>query len=105
MSVSTTATAGMPRPGLFILIAMSAIGPIALNIFIPSMPGLQATFGADYATVQLTLTFYLVSLAVSQLFLGPISDRFRPAPGVPRRHDALHRRQSGLHLRKLDRGP
>ena len=80
MSISTTVTAGTPRPGLFILIAMSAIGPIALNIFIPSMPGLQAAFGTDYATAQLTLTFYLVSLAVSQLFLGPISDRFGRRP-------------------------
>ena len=44
------------------------------------MPGLQAAFGTDYATVQLTLTFYLLSLAVSQLFLGPISDRFGRRP-------------------------
>ncbi len=80
MSVTTTVAAGAPRPGLFILIAMSAIGPIALNIFIPSMPGLQAAFGTDYATVQLTLTFYLASLAVSQLVIGPVSDRLGRRP-------------------------
>ena len=80
MSVTTTVAAGAPRPGLFILIAMSAIGPIALNIFIPSMPGLQAAFNTDYATVQLTLTFYLASLAVSQLVIGPVSDRFGRRP-------------------------
>ena len=105
MSVTTTVAAGAPRPGLFILIAMSAIGPIALNIFIPSMPGLQAAFDTDYATVQLTLTFYLASLAVSQLVIGPVSDRFGPASGVSRRHGALYRRQHGLHLRHLHRGP
>lgn len=80
MSFGTSVADHAPRPSLFILIAMSAIGPIALNIFIPSMPGLQAEFATDYGTVQLTLTFYLASLAVSQLFLGPISDRFGRRP-------------------------
>lgn len=70
-----------PRaPGLFVLIAMSALGPVALNIFIPSMPGLQAAFATDYGTAQLTLTLYLASLAVSQLFVGSISDRFGRRP-------------------------
>ncbi|MEH6401925.1 MAG: multidrug effflux MFS transporter [Sneathiella sp.] len=68
------------RPGLFVLIAMSAMGPIALNIFIPSMPGLQKALQTDYATAQLTLTLYLVSLGFSQLLMGPLSDRFGRRP-------------------------
>ena len=80
MSIDATTAENARRPGLFILIAMSAIGPIALNIFIPSMPGLQAAFNTDYATVQLTLTCYLAALAVAQLVLGPISDRFGRRP-------------------------
>lgn len=59
---------------------MSAIGPIALNIFIPSMPGLSAALGTDYRTAQLSLTFFLISLAVSQLFVGPVSDRLGRRP-------------------------
>ena len=58
----------------------SAIGPLALNIFIPSMPGLQTAFATDYATVQLTLTLYLAATAVAQLFLGSWSDRFGRRP-------------------------
>ncbi len=65
-----------------ILIALSAIGPLALNIFIPSMPGLQATFNVPYATAQLTLTLYLIGTAVCQLFYGPLSDRFGRRPVV-----------------------
>ncbi len=80
MSIGSRVADHAARPGLFLLIAMSAIGPIALNIFIPSMPGLQATFATDYATVQLTLTFYLAALAIAQLFIGPISDRFGRRP-------------------------
>lgn len=65
---------------LAILIAATALGPLSLNIFIPSMPGLQTAFGADYGTVQLVLTLYLVGLAGAQLIHGPLSDRFGRRP-------------------------
>ena len=78
----TNLASGAPprRPSLAILIALSAIGPLALNIFVPSMPGLQATFGISYSTAQLTLTLYLIGTAVCQLFYGPLSDRFGRRP-------------------------
>lgn len=75
-----SAEAAARRPGLFLLVAMTALGPVALTIFIPSMPGLQAALATDYASAQLTLTLYLVSLAVFQLVLGPLSDRFGRRP-------------------------
>jgi MFS transporter, DHA1 family, multidrug resistance protein len=68
------------RPSLGILIAVTALGPMALNILIPSMPGLTAVFGVDYGTIQLTLTLYLLGLAVAQLFMGPLSDRLGRRP-------------------------
>ena len=67
-------------PSLVILTAVTATGPLALNIFIPSMPGLQDAFATDYATIQLTLTLYLVSTAIAQLFIGSFSDRFGRRP-------------------------
>ena len=63
-----------------ILILITATGPLALNIFIPSMPGMLAVFNTDYGTVQLTLTLYLVATAIAQLFLGSFSDRFGRKP-------------------------
>ncbi|HTN98442.1 MAG TPA: multidrug effflux MFS transporter [Nordella sp.] len=74
------ASSAARRPPFLILVAVSAIGPLALNMFMPSMPGLQATFGVSYGTVQLTLTLYLVGLAVCQLFYGPLSDRYGRRP-------------------------
>ncbi len=68
------------KPSLAILIAISAIGPMALNIFIPSMPGMRAVFETDYAVIQLTLTGYLFAIAIAQIFLGPLSDRFGRRP-------------------------
>ncbi|MCB1432355.1 MAG: multidrug effflux MFS transporter [Alphaproteobacteria bacterium] len=68
------------RPSFAILVAISAVGPLALNIFMPSMPGLQREFGVPYGTVQLTLTLYLIGMAACQLIYGPISDRVGRRP-------------------------
>ena len=69
-----------PRPSYAILIAVSTVGPLALNIFMPSMPGLQSEFGVSYGTAQLTLTLYLVGMAACQLVYGPMSDRLGRRP-------------------------
>lgn len=59
---------------------MSMLGPMALNIFMPSMPGLAKHFGVDYGMVQLTLTFYLIGMGLAQLVYGPLSDRYGRRP-------------------------
>ncbi len=69
-------------PPIWILIAATATGPLALNIFVPSMPGLVRVFDTDYATIQLTLTLYLVGVALAQLAYGPLSDRFGRRPAL-----------------------
>lgn len=63
-----------------ILVAVSAINPLALNIFVPSMPGMERDFGTSFAKVQLALSLYLAAVAVAQLVLGPLSDRFGRRP-------------------------
>ncbi|MCR9070360.1 MAG: multidrug effflux MFS transporter [Alphaproteobacteria bacterium] len=69
-------------PPLWILIVATATGPLALNIFVPSMPGLVGVFQTDYAMVQLALTLYLVAVGVAQLGYGPLSDRFGRRPAL-----------------------
>ncbi len=65
---------------IVLLMAMGAIGPVSLNILVPATPGLVVLFNTKVETVQLTLSLYLVGLAVSQLLLGPLSDRFGRKP-------------------------
>ena len=65
-----------------ILIAIAAIGPLALNMFVPSMPGLQQTFNVTAGVVQLTLSVYLAGIAICQLLYGPLSDRYGRRPMV-----------------------
>ena len=61
---------------------MAGIGPLALNILIPAVPGLVRTLNTDAETVQLTVSLFLLGLAAAQLVLGPLSDRFGRRPVV-----------------------
>jgi DHA1 family bicyclomycin/chloramphenicol resistance-like MFS transporter len=73
----------MPRrPPLAILVAISTLQPFALNVLAPATPGLARALDTDYATIQLTLTLYLLAVAVTQLVVGPISDRIGRRPCV-----------------------
>ena len=70
------------RPGLVIALvsALIAIGQIATSIYLPSMPSMTDALHTDGATMQLTLSAYLVGFAVSQLVYGPLSDRYGRRP-------------------------
>ena len=75
-------TGAMAKPTLLVLVAMSALQPLALNLVAPAAPNLSRHFGASYATIQLTLTLFLVAVALTQLVSGPLSDRFGRRPCV-----------------------
>lgn len=75
-------TAAAVKPTLAILVAISALQPIALNLLAPATPALARHFDSNYATIQLTLTLFLVAVAVTQLVIGPLSDRFGRRPCV-----------------------
>jgi DHA1 family bicyclomycin/chloramphenicol resistance-like MFS transporter len=61
---------------------MSGIGSLSLNILVPALPAIAARLETDPASVQLTVSLYLLGLAFSQLLLGPLSDRFGRRPVV-----------------------
>jgi DHA1 family bicyclomycin/chloramphenicol resistance-like MFS transporter len=65
---------------VWLLIGASALGPMALNIFVPAMPRLVIAFETDVATIGSTLSLYLVALGAGQLVCGPIADRWGRRP-------------------------
>jgi DHA1 family bicyclomycin/chloramphenicol resistance-like MFS transporter len=65
---------------LLLLMALTAIGPTTLNIIVPAIPELTRRLGSDIATVQFTVSVYLLALAAGQLLMGPLSDRFGRRP-------------------------
>jgi DHA1 family bicyclomycin/chloramphenicol resistance-like MFS transporter len=81
VSAASLAAAAAPRrPPVLALIAVSALSPFAINSVIPSIPAIEQHFGAGYGRVQLILSLFLASVAVSQIFIGPISDRYGRRP-------------------------
>jgi DHA1 family bicyclomycin/chloramphenicol resistance-like MFS transporter len=69
-----------PRLLIVLLIVVSALNPIAINMFVPAMPDIMRGLATDQATIQLVLSVYLFSTAVAQLLLGPLSDRHGRRP-------------------------
>jgi MFS transporter, DHA1 family, multidrug resistance protein len=60
--------------------ALSAIGPLSMDIYLVSMPSMTDTFGTTVDRVQLTLSIYMLGFGISQLVYGPLSDRFGRRP-------------------------
>lgn len=63
-------------PPLWGLAVLTLSGTLAMHIFIPALPMAGADLGASAAQMQMTITFYIIGLAVGQLMYGPVSDRF-----------------------------
>lgn len=71
----TPATDAITVPLLLVLGLLSAIAPLATDLYLPSFPAMAADLGASPALVQLTLTAFLLGLTGGQLVFGPLSDR------------------------------
>jgi DHA1 family bicyclomycin/chloramphenicol resistance-like MFS transporter len=70
----------MARPPVWLLVAMIGLGPFTMQVLVPSLPAMGRDLGASTATVQLTVTLYLIAIGAGQLFYGPLSDRFGRRP-------------------------
>ena len=68
--------------GLVVLLLSLLIGlqPLTTDLYLPALPALTAGFGAPMAQAQLTLTALVLAFGASQLFWGPVSDRFGRRP-------------------------
>ncbi|MGH6946333.1 MAG: multidrug effflux MFS transporter [Kiloniellales bacterium] len=63
-----------------LLVAISALGPISTDLYLPSLPAIGRHFASSAAEIQLTLSVFLFGFAVSQLIYGPLADRFGRRP-------------------------
>ncbi|KRL57415.1 multidrug effflux MFS transporter [Furfurilactobacillus rossiae] len=66
------------KPSLFLTLllgTLSAFGPLSLDMYLPALPQLQASFHTSSAAVQASISACLIGMAVGQLIIGPWSDR------------------------------
>ena len=70
---------GNTNSNVFLVIllgVLSAFGPFVVDLYLPSLPQLAQFFATTPSMTQLTLTTAMIGLAVGQLLLGPMSDKF-----------------------------
>ena len=74
----TRESGAIPSPGrvhlVVILGALSAFGPLSIDMYLPGLPELRRDFGTGASQTQLTLSACLLGLALGQMVAGPISD-------------------------------
>lgn len=70
----------MPDARLFlrgaVITALVALLAVSTDMLAPTLPTLAEAFGADRATVQLTMSAFVAGFAIAHLVYGPLSDRF-----------------------------
>ena len=69
-------------PHVTTLILLAGISAMAMNIFLPSLPGMALHFEVDYSVMQLSVATYLSMSAVLQILIGPISDKIGRRPVI-----------------------
>lgn len=70
----------MRRNILPILMAMVVLSPLAIDIYLPSMPTMATEFQVSSSEVQSTLVLFLFAMGVGQILIGPLADRFGRRP-------------------------
>src|ERR1700694_3953210 len=80
-TVATIDTTPLPEvsstiPQITVLAALAATGTLATDILFPSLPQMAASLKVSSAAVTSTITIFLAVVALGQLVVGPISDRY-----------------------------
>ena len=80
---SEPATARPPLNLIMALAGLMSLGSLSTDMYLPALPTIGDAYGVSVATVQLTLTSFLVGFCGGQLVWGPIGDRYgRRVPAI-----------------------
>ncbi|MFD2514913.1 multidrug effflux MFS transporter [Pontibacter locisalis] len=61
---------------ILILGALAALGPFAIDMYLPGFPAIATDLRTEISQVALSLTSYFIGISVGQLIYGPLIDRF-----------------------------
>lgn len=64
------------RPRLIVVLGLlSALGPLSIDAYLPSLPSIEADFGSGPGSAEVTLSTYFLGLSAAQLLWGRAADR------------------------------
>ncbi len=74
---SSPNNAPLPFPVLWVMVlgVMVAVGPLAIDMYLPALPSMADDFGVSVTSIARSIPAYFIGLVVGQLFYGPFSDR------------------------------
>lgn len=70
----------IPRHFVFFVAALIALGPFAIDTYLPALPAMAIDFGVDIVAINYTVSVYLFGFALGQIVGGPISDQIGRKP-------------------------
>lgn len=65
----------LPMTTTVVLALLTAIAPLATDMYLPAFPRMAVELGTSATAVQLSLTTFMIGLALGQLVIGPLSDQ------------------------------
>lgn len=77
-SLSRAVAPVIPSVQILVLVlgTLTALGPLAIDMYLPALPWIARDLGVDLGAVQFTLSIFMLGTAVGQAFYGPIVDRW-----------------------------
>ena len=85
MSVSSAAVS-RPMPGarqlLLLLVGCVMFSPLAIDIYLPSLPAMAREFAQPSDVMQMTVTLFLGAVGVGQILVGPLTDLYGRRPAL-----------------------
>lgn len=73
-------TASNSRAMPILIALLATIGPMGIDMYLPSIPAMAQTLGSNEGAVQLSLMTYFMGLMLGQLIYGPLSDKYGRKP-------------------------
>lgn len=73
-------TASNTRAMPILIALLATIGPIGIDMYLPSIPVMATSLGSSEGAIQLSLMTFFVGLMLGQLMYGPLSDKFGRKP-------------------------
>jgi MFS transporter, DHA1 family, multidrug resistance protein len=70
------------RRAIWLVAGLSMFQPLSTDLYLPTLPGIAASFEATTADVQWTLSAFIGAFGLWQLVVGPVSDRYGRRPAI-----------------------